>query len=189
MNDIDLTNRSFVICGQKGTGKSWLIKSILDSTPDHLVYDPLKEHTGYTRYIPEDRDSAEELSDMINGIVIPKRKSLFIIDECNKYCRPKPSRLVHGMSELLDFSRHYGCSWGAVMRRPVQVHSDVLELAGVVFAFQSSGKNDFSYYEDLCVGMGDAVRALPPYHFAILQNGRDLSIHAPIEMPAHPNYT
>jgi len=75
------------------------------------------------------------------------------------------------------------------MRRPVQVHSDVLELAGVVFAFQSSGKNDFSYYEDLCVGMGDAVRSLPPYHFAVLQNGRDLSIHAPIEMPAHPNYT
>jgi len=41
----------------------------------------------------------------------------------------------------------------------------------------------------LCVGMGDAVRSLPAYHFAVLQNGRDLSIHAPIEMPAHPNYT
>ena len=189
MNDIDLTNKSFVICGQKGTGKSWLIKSILDSTPDHLVYDPLREHIGYTRYEPEDRDSAEELSDVINGIVIPRRTSLFIIDECNKYCRPKPSRLVHGMSELLDFSRHYSVAWGAVMRRPVQVNSDILELAGVIFAFQSSGRLDHAYYEDLCLGMGDAVRALPRHHFCVLQNGRDLSVHAPIATPNHPNQT
>ena len=75
------------------------------------------------------------------------------------------------------------------MRRPVQVHSDVLELAAVVFAFQSSGKNDHGYYEDLYRGMGDTVRSLQPYHFAILQNGRDLSIHAPVDMPVHPSYT
>ena len=25
--------------------------------------------------------------------------------------------------------------------------------------------------------------------FAILQNGRDLSIHAPVDMPVHPSYT
>ena len=85
MLDVDLTNKSFVICGQKGTGKSWLIKSILDSTPDHIVYDPLSEHDGYRRYIPEDRDSQQELSDMIVGIVVPQRPSLFIIDEANKY--------------------------------------------------------------------------------------------------------
>jgi len=190
MLDVDLTNKSFVICGQKGTGKSWLIKSILDSTPDHIVYDPLKEHQGYTRYIPEDRDSQQELSDMITGIVIPRRPSLFVIDEANKYILPKPSRLpAPGVSDLLDFSRHYGVSWGCGMRRPVQVHSDVFELAAVVFAFQSSGKNDHGYYEDLFRGMGDTVRTLPLYHFAILQNGRDLTVHAPVEMPAHPSYT
>ena len=115
MLDIDLTNKSFVICGQKGTGKSWLIKSILDSTPNHIVYDPLSEHEGYRRYIPEDRDSQQELSDMIVGIVVPQRPSLFIIDEANKYILPKPSRLpAPGVADLLDFSRHYGVAWGAV---------------------------------------------------------------------------
>ena len=88
MLDIDLTNKSFVSCGQKGTGKSWLIKSILDSTPNHIVYDPLSEHDGYRRYIPEDRDSQQELSDMIVGIVVPQRPRLFIIDEANKYILP-----------------------------------------------------------------------------------------------------
>jgi hypothetical protein len=187
--DLDLTNRSFVICGQKGTGKSWLIKSILDSTPDHLVYDPLSEHQGYTRYVPEDRESKDELSEMIHGIVIPQKKSLFIIDEGNKWISPKPSRLPSGVADLLDFSRHYKCSWGIGMRRPVQVHSDCLELAGVVFAFQSSGRNDYGYYEDLHRGMGDAVRNLPPHHFAVLENGKDLSVHAPIKEPRHPNHT
>ena len=75
------------------------------------------------------------------------------------------------------------------MRRPVQVHSDVLELAAVVFAFQSSGKNDYGYYEDLHVGMGDAVRSLPDHHFCVLQNGKNLTIHAPVEKPVHPSYT
>ena len=190
MLGVDLTNKSFVICGQKGTGKSWLIKSILDSTPNHIVYDPLSEHDGYRRYIPEDRDSQQELSDMIVGIVVPQRPSLFIIDEANKYILPKPSRLPKpGVADLLDFSRHYGVAWGCGMRRPVQVHSDVLELAAVVFAFQSSGKNDHGYYEDLHVGMGDAVRNLQDHHFCVLQGGKDLSIHAPVEMPRHPSYT
>lgn len=190
MPDIDLTNQSFVICGQKGTGKSWLIKAICDSTPSHIIYDPLDEHDGYTRYIPEDRDSKTELSDMITGKVVAERPALFIIDEANKYISPKPSPLPKpGVADLLDFSRHYGVAWGCGMRRPVQVHSDVLELASVVFAFQTSGKNDFGYYEDLHVGMGDVVRNLPPYYFACLENGKKLSIHPPVEKPVHPNYT
>jgi len=190
MLEFNLTNKSFVICGQKGTGKSWLIKSILDSTPNHIVYDPLSEHNGYRRYIPEDRDSQQELSDMIVGIVVPQKPSLFIIDEANKYILPKPRPLpAPGVADLLDFSRHYGVSWGCGMRRPVQVHSDVLELAAFVFAFQSSGKNDYGYYEDLRVGMGDAVRNLPDHHFCVLQGGKNLSIHAPVEKPVHPSYT
>jgi hypothetical protein len=190
MPDLDLTNKSFVICGQKGTGKSWLIKAICDSTPNHLIYDPLGEHEGYRRYTPEDRDSKAELSDMITGIVIPQRPSVFIIDEANKYISPKPAPLPKpGVSDLLDFSRHYSVAWGCGMRRPVQVHSDILELAYCVFAFQTSGKNDFGYYEDLHVGMGDVVRNLPPFHFAVLEAGKHLSIHPPVEMPVHPHYT
>ena len=190
MPDVDLTNKSFVICGQKGSGKSWLIKSICDSTPDHIIYDPLNEHDGYRRYIPEDRDSKSELSDMITGIVVPQRPAVFIIDEGNKYIRPKPTPLpAPGVADMLDFSRHYGVAFGVGMRRPVQVHSDVLELAHYVFAFQTSGKNDFGYYEDLYAGMGDVVRHLPRYHFAILEAGQSLSVHKPVEMPVHPTYT
>jgi len=103
---IDLTDKSFVIFGLRGSGKSWLVKSILDSTADHIIYDPLNEHRGYRQYIPDDRESVEELSEMIQGLVIKQKPSLFIIDEANKYIPPKPTRLCPGVADLVDFSRH-----------------------------------------------------------------------------------
>ena len=114
---IDLTDKSFVIFGLRGSGKSWLVKNILDSTPDHIIYDPLGEHKGYRQYIPDDRDSTDELSEMIQGLVIKKKPSLFIIDEANKYIPPKPTRLCPGVADLVDFSRHWKISFGAVARR------------------------------------------------------------------------
>ena len=97
---------------RRAPGKSWLIKSICDSTPDHIIYDPLNEHDGYRRYIPDDRDSKSELSDMITGIVVPQRPAVFIIDEGNKYIRPKPAPLpAPGVADMLDFSRHYGVAF------------------------------------------------------------------------------
>jgi len=186
---IDLTDKSFVIFGLRGSGKSWLVKSILDSTADHIIYDPLNEHKGYRQYIPDDRESVEELSEMIQGLVIKQKPSLFIIDEANKYIPPKPTRLCSGVADLVDFSRHFGISFGAVARRPSQFHTDLVELADYVLIFNLPGKNDFQYCEALFRGLGSTVRNLPPYHYACLKNGREIEVHSPVEKPLHPAYT
>ena len=157
---IELAGKGWAVFGLRGSGKSWFVKSVLETTPDHLIYDPLKEHKGYSRYTPTDRTDIEELSTFVEKVVIkgvriteqnktqfPTRRvgetwkpELFVIDECNRYVYPKPSRLPKPVADLVDYGRHWNLSFGAVARRPVQFHTDLIELTDVVFSFTFRAK-------------------------------------------------
>jgi len=194
---IDLTSKTWCCFGTRGSGKSWLVKHILDSTPEHLIYDPLGEHKGYRRYVPEDRASLAELEEFVKAAIIPDSRaptrggplSLFVVDEANKYIRPKPSPLPAGIDDLNDFSRHWGLSVGFVCRRPVQFHTDIVELSNYVFFFGLAGKNDYRYMEVLHQGLGDAVRNLRRFEFISLADGKEITLHAPIDSPKYPVQT
>lgn len=178
---ITLDNKRFIIIGPPGSGKTELAKSILRSTADAVVYDPLNEYGEFKHYVPRERDSKEELETFIRMYVRPKAPRLFMVDEANRYIEPKPTRLTQEVSAINDFARHWNLAWGLVTRRPSQFHSDVVELAHFLFVFGLHGKNDRRYLDDLVQGLGDQVDALPEYHFLILQNGRVLGVHAPID--------
>jgi len=183
---IDLTNKRFQVMGLQGSGKTQLIKHLLRNTPDHLVYDPLKEYQGFNRYTPEDRNSAAELTLVVQKLVIPRKYSLFVVDEMNRYCPPKPAPLPLGISELNDWSRHWGITWGGAFRRPSQVHTDLMELANYLFIFDLHGKNDGIYLDSLLAGLGDAAGSLPRFHFALVTDCRSFELHAPVPMETAP---
>ena len=165
------------------------MKHILDSTPDHLIYDPLDEHGGYRRYIPDDRQSSEALNTLINDLVIPRKPRLFVVDEANKYIRPKPTPLPSGVADLNDFARHWGMAAGWVCRRMTQFNSDLTELANHVFFFKLTGRNDHQYMEGLHQGLGDAVRSLGPHEFMSLTNGSEMELHSPVDSPKYASHT
>ena len=73
-------------------------------------------------------------------------------------------------------------------RRPVQFHTDIVELADFLFIFRLDGNNDYKYLENLHRGLGDMVRNLPEYHFAIRHAG-EITKHAPIAEPKFPTRT
>jgi hypothetical protein len=206
---MDLGSKGWAVFGLRGSGKSWFVKSVLETTPDHLIYDPLKEHTGYNKYTPSDRTSIDELSKVIQGPVIkgvkvtednkamfPTRRvgetwkpELFVIDEANRYVFPHPTRLPQEIADLVDYGRHWRISFGVVARRPAQFHTTLIELSDHVFFFHLPGKNDHQYLESLHTGLGDTVRNLSPYHFVAFSHGSEITIHAPIRPPLHPNET
>ena len=206
---MDLASKGWAVFGLRGSGKSWFVKSVLQSTPDHLIYDPLKEHSGYNKYTPTDRTSIEELEKVIEGPVIKGIKvvednktmfptrivgetwkpELFVIDEANRYIAPKPTRLPKPVADLVDYGRHWFVSFGVVARRPVQFHTDLIELADVVFFFHLPGKNDYAYLESLHSGLGDTVRNLPAHHFVAFSHGSEITVHAPIAAPHYPTQT
>lgn len=180
---IDLTHKRFCILGLQGSGKTELAKHLLRQTTQHLVYDVLQEYTEFRRYIPEDRNSADELTECVQMLVVKKLKpSLFIIDEANRFCPAKPRLLPLGIAELNDWSRHMGLAWGTICRRPVQLHSDLMELAHCLFIFVLKGKNDRLYLDSILPGLGDKVASLPDYHFAVVNENRNVSLHSPIDL-------
>jgi hypothetical protein len=206
---MDLGSKGWAVFGLRGSGKSWFVKSVLETTPDHYIYDPLAEHAGYNRYRPTDRTSIEELNTVIEGPVIqgvkvtdnnkhmfPTRRvgetwkpELFVIDEANRYIYPHPTRLPKPVEDLVDLGRHMKLSFGVVARRPAQFHTTLIELCDHVFFFQIPGTVDHRYLESLHPGLGDTVRDLAPYHFVAFSHGSEITVHAPIKPPLYPNET
>lgn len=152
------------------------------STRNHIVYDPLREHKNFNRYLPTNRNSVSEASGFITDYVLKKRPKLYCVDEANRYIKPKPNPLPPGFADLNDFSRHWDIAWGVVTRRPSQFHSDIVELCHFLFIFHLPGPKDRRFLNDLSDGLGDVVKSLPLYHFAVLDQTTDtISVHAPID--------
>lgn len=183
----NITDKRFVILGLQGTGKTYLAKYLLGQMPASIVYDVMHEYQGYNRYIVKYRQYGDEAIDEINllvsKVVIGSKKiKLFILDEANRFCPPKPHPLPNSILELNDWQRHYGISFGGVCRRPTQLHTDLIELAHYLFIFQLKGKNDLIYLDAMAAGLGDKILALPEYHFVIVHPNHDYEVHLPISL-------
>lgn len=188
---MELTNKRFCIFGLQGSGKSVLVKYILRNTKSSIVYDVLKEHQGLNRYIATHRQVKKhyyadpaiiELNNFVNWVVIGSRLiRMFILEEANRYCPPKPNPLPASILDLNDFQRHDKIAFGSVARRPVQLNSDLVELAHYLFIFNLVGKNDTQYLESIAEGLGEAVKNLPENHFMVVPPRRqDYYIHEPV---------
>ena len=190
---IDLTRKTWALFGYKGSGKSTLAKFIADSYGSgcfyydtlHEVLEPVK----FDFYQPVNRQAVDELENTVELIRKTKRYRMFIIDEANRFCKPKPVALPQGIADMNDWCRHpqYNLSVGYIARRPVQLNQDLTEIADYLFVFQLGGKNDIQYLNDLRDGLGDAVKDLPRYHFAQVYPDRTWEVMSPISPPKGKN--
>ena len=184
---LNLTRKTWAVFGYKGGGKSTLSKGIASKYGlKCLYYDTLHEvpiEASFHSYQPKNRQNVSELEAVIALVKANKRYRLLIIDEANRYCPPKPHPLPAGIADMNDWCRHpqYNLSVGYIARRPVQLNTDLTELADYLFIFQLGGKNDIKYLNDLRNGLGDIVKDLPPFHFVLVKPDRTWEVHAPIK--------
>jgi len=187
--EIDLTNVTFCILGVKSSGKSTFANIILNDCGDNaLYYDTLGEspaNAPYNYYIPKDRYSVEELEMVISKITPQKGQNveqftppygMFIIDESNRFCPPKPKPLPARVADLNDQNRHYLMSVGFIARRPCQLNSDLIELANYLFIFRLTGKGDLVYLDGTVKGLADAVSNLDKYQFVLVHPDKHYQI-------------
>lgn len=185
--NLKLTRKTWAVFGYKGGGKSTLAHYIASLYKEKcLYYDTLHEvpeNVKFHTYPPKNRQSSLELENIVHLIKTGRRYRMFIIDEANRFCPPKPKPLPQGIADMNDWCRHsqYNLSVGYIARRPVQLNSDLTELADYLFIFQLGGKNDIQYLNDLRSGMGDAVKNLPLYHFLLVEPDRTWTILSPID--------
>ena len=180
----DVRSKRFCIFGLQGSGKSYLARRLISAEPAHFVYDPMHEHSGCNRYLATHRqyspEALAELDLLVRRVVIGSGKvRLFLLDEASRYC-PNRRPLPDSIAELNDLQRHYDIALGFIARRPVQLHTDLVELAHFLFVFSLRGKNDLAYLDSLASGLADAVASLERYHFVVVDPLRRFSIHAPV---------
>jgi len=186
---VDLRGRSFTVLGLKGSGKSTLVDNLLRAyRRTALYYDTLHEapeSVPYSAYQPQNSYSVLELVSVIEQIRPKDRTkdpmfSLFIIDETNRFCPPKPKLLHPVIAALNDENRHDKMGVGYVCRRPTQIHTDLIELADYKFIFRLTGKNDIRYLNDLSMGLGDTVLGLKTFHYVLVDRDNSYKVMPPI---------
>jgi hypothetical protein len=72
--------------------------------------------------------------------------------------------------------------FGVIARRPVQLNTDLIELAHDLFIYRLKGKNDIAYLDELVDGLGAAVLSLKPYYFVHVNEFRDFEVCEPVAM-------
>lgn len=180
---LDLESKAFCIFGLPDSGKSTLAHYILNQYGSAaFVYDTLHEYPGdpFDSYTPQGRYDSHELEKVIRAIITGGKYSLIVIDEANRFCPPKPVPLPQAVADLNDWRAHYGLAVGYISRRPVQLNTDLTELAHYLFIFSLQGKNDIQYLNDLSASLGDAVSRLSPYHFIAVDPLRHYQEYPPI---------
>lgn len=186
--NLDFRGKTWSAFGVRGSGKSTLTDKILSSYGSLAVYyDTLSEadnNCDFDFYRPKNRYSVDELQTFLSAI-IPKVNTtpiyrMIAIDECNRFCPPKPTPLPPMVADLNDICRHYGVSVGFIARRPVQLNQDLTELSDYIFIFQLSGKNDIKYLDNLSDNLGQTVKKLKKFEFVLVNRDRSYQVMNPI---------
>ena len=186
--NLELHAKRFCVFGLNDSGKSNFVKWLVRQWPGAAVYDVMHEYSQHTpeNYVPTYKQASpqgiEELNMFCSTEVInnPTKPPAFILEEANRYCPPKPSRLPAGILRINDENAHYGMAFGVVCRRPTQLHQDLIELSHYRVFFRLNGSNDVRYLNELHAGLGDAVAQLQPYQF-IVHDLNGFVVHAPVE--------
>jgi len=186
--NVDLTGKTFIACGLRGTGKTTLVNSICaEYGARAFVYDPLGEvpaAAAVHSYKPADTYSVAEYDRIMRSIWRRRVYDLIVTDEANRYCPSKPAPLPLSVAEANDEQRHVPVTLGYVCRRPVQLNQDLFELAEWLFIFNLVGKNDVAYLNDISAGLGDAAASLAPHYYLAVDGARRYKVLAPVDPPA-----
>lgn len=183
---LNLVRKTWCVLGYKQGGKSTLSKMIGESFgAKALYYDTLHEVPSSAKmhsYKPKNRSNVGELISIIQLLKVNKQYRMLIIDEANRYCKPRET-LPQEIMDMNDWCRHpmYNLSVGYIARRPVSINSNIIEIADYLIIFQLGGKNDIKYLNDLRAGLGDTVLNLPKYHFVVVAPDRTWTVCKPIK--------
>ena len=171
---VSFADKQVAVFGLRGTGKSTFVNNLARGYKRKaLVWDPLGEVSGvttYDTYVPELADETE--FERVVAYARSHKYQLLVADEINRLALPKPHPLPPCIRDMVDYSRHWHLTVAWVARRPVQVHTDLIELADFIVCFRLTGKNDRAYLESLSEGLGDAVFSLPDYHYILVNPDR-----------------
>jgi len=169
-----------VICGAKGTGKTYLEKYLLKLYPPKsiLVFDPLDEFNEYPHYVPL-TNSPKEL-EKIAKAVWQKGNTLFVVSEAELFL-PVGGTLLPYTFKLVAQGRHRNIGVLADTRRIASLNKTVFSLSEWVFMFRHFSPNDARYLNEFLPIDARTLSSLEDYHFAIFHRNI-VEFHEPVKL-------
>lgn len=185
---LNLKDKRLCIFGFPGQGKTNLLCYLASLYGERaFIYDTMHEYptdAAFDIYRPADRWSVPTMEKVLNMVVRRRYYRFVAIDEANRFLPSKPRELPQIIGEINDCCRHpeYGFTPVFVARRPTQLNQDITELAHYLIIFHLKGRNDIDALNNFNAGLGDAVIALPPFHFMVVDERREWHQHKPVPL-------
>lgn len=187
---IDLYNKKIVVFGYNYSGKTYLVKKLTKTFKGKvLVYDWHKEYTDVNKkdlliYYPKFKTDVEkrllEFNTIINKLFVNKKgMKLLIVDEANEYL-PSRKPLPSSIEDLRSNHAHYNQSYILIARRPVDLNTNLIEVADYRIFFRLDGKNDLQYVDSLKKGLSDIVANLKEHYFAVFDYKGNVTVCKPV---------
>ncbi len=182
-----------LILGQRGSGKSYLAKSMLKEYNRYLVYDTLGEYEQgvffnklddlkefwlkvyqdnfrliYQPTIP--RADFDEVCDLVYAC----GDMLFLVEEIDSFCSAQDISLP--FANITQRGRHKDITLIGVSQRPFGINRLITSQAKEVYSFLHREPRDVEYLKFFIGSEAEKVRDLPRYHYLLWRGGQSVSI-------------
>lgn len=156
-------------CGQKGTGKTNLIRNLLPNYQEVFVFDPLEEYPEYPHYIPE-KDTPLEL-EKIAKIIWNRWNCLLVVSEAELFL-PVNQTLPPNVFKILTRGRHRNVGMIFDTRRIANLNKTAFGLSEHVFIFRHFSPTDMRYLAQFVPQDPRGLANLADWHYWHYTRGR-----------------
>jgi energy-coupling factor transporter ATP-binding protein EcfA2 len=179
------------ITGQRGSGKSTLVKQILPSKTRLLVYDTLGEynahgvvinnlpdlakfwtttHRGNFKIIYQPLDPFGEF-DIICRLIFECGNVCFCVEEIDSFISRSPAGLDYSFLNIVQRGRHKHIELIAITQRPFAIPPILRSQTKVFYSFCQMESRDIDWYKNIYGDSADELRNLKTFEYLVYDNG------------------
>lgn len=181
------------VFGHKGSGKSTLVKELVEEHDRVIIFDTMGEYEGAIEdfseavrelgrvqdarrfrvaiRLPEDYDALEAME-----VAYDVTDCLVVFEEVSFYCSPSSMPTI--LKKFVRYGRHRQISQIYVSRRPAEINRDLTAQSDLIVSFRQHEPNDVDYLRKLMGPDADKLPRLGKYR--IIASGDVASAPLPI---------
>lgn len=180
------TDQVTTVAGMRGTGKTTLMRRLVQSTPRAWVLDPLDQYGDLGRHciVPGEKGAPADERDCLEALCRRAWASgnVTIFAEEAELALPEKKTLLPYTQKVILRGRNRGIGFTACTRRIAELKKTVFSLSDHVLIFAFFADVDISYLTGFMGKEAEQVRALRDFHFYHYEQRGGLVLMPPLTL-------